>query len=266
MKKIGVWLGGLALAVWLGTGFAAAAATADAPGSCEAEAHRSSAASSRYFLVLAASREGFFDGSGPSFVMLMKADARTGEAEMGAVGIYAGDKGRILFGTIPWQTYDTFLHDPGKKSPNVMLRLEIDEPQYERVLDVLRTWERRAGRAELLYPNEIFMNNILLVKQATEELNRCRPTLNLYKLDWGIDDRISDNNAPSRVPFLVFEELMRRNAPLHVSDHKMPAALLSLAGSEPLPAREPDPAKVALAPASSAPHVHHVHQLASEAH
>lgn len=230
MKNMRAWLGGLALAVWLGAASAAAAA-ADAPGSCEAETHWRSAATARYFLVLAASESGFFDGSGPSFVMLMKTDAAADEAEMGAVGIYAGDKGRILFGSVPWQTYDTFLHDPGKKSQSIMLRLEINEPQYERVRGVLRTWERRAGRNELLYPNEIFMNNILLVKQATEELNRCRPTLDLYKLDWGIDDRISDTNAPSRVPFLVFQELLRRNAPLHVTDNNMPGELLSLAGA-----------------------------------
>ena len=60
------------------------------------------------------------------------------------------------------------------------------------------------------------MNNILLVKQATEELNRCRKCIDLYQLDWGLDDRISDDNARSRVPFLVFEELKRRNASLHV--------------------------------------------------
>ena len=50
---------------------------------------------------------------------------------MGAVGIYADEKKRAVFGAVPWQAYDAFLHEPGKKSQNVMLRLEINEPQYE---------------------------------------------------------------------------------------------------------------------------------------
>jgi hypothetical protein len=74
------------------------------------------------------------------------------------------------------------------------------------------------------------MNNILLVKQATEELNRCREAVDLYQLDWGIEDRISDNNPTSQVPFLVFQELIRRNAELHVTDSKMPEGLSSLSG------------------------------------
>lgn len=236
MKKVEVWLAGLALAVWLGPAFSAGAQ--GVPGSCKAEAQWTPTATARHFLVLAASNGVFFDGSGPSFVMLAKTNAAANEAEMGAVGIYAGTRGRISFGAVPWQTYDTFMHDSANNLQGVMLRLEISEPQYERVLGVLRTWERRASRHELLYPNEVFMNNILLVKQATEELNRCQPTVDLYRLDWGVNDQISDNNPPSRVPFLVFQELMRRNASLHVPDNKAPKELLSLSGSQPLSTTE----------------------------
>jgi hypothetical protein len=264
MKRVGLWLRGLTVAVCVGAAWGAAAK--GAPGSCESEASWVPAATARHFLVLAASRGVFYNRSGPSFVMLMKTDAATGESEMGAVGIYSGDKGRVVFGTVPWQNYDAFLHEPGKKSQDIMLRLEINEPQYERVLGVLRTWERRARENALLYPDEVFMNNILLVKQATEELNRCKETVNLYELDWGVNDRISDNNPPSRVPFLVFEELVRRNASLHVSDSKMPEGLLLLSGSEPLSAREPAPAKEEVARVSAPMHVHHVHELAVAAH
>jgi hypothetical protein len=264
MKRVGLWLRGLTVSVCLGAAWGALAA--GAPGSCESEASRGSADTARHFLVLAASKGVFYNRSGPSFVMLMKTDTATDESEMGAVGIYGDDKGRALFGTVPWQTYDAFLHEPGKKSQNVMLRLEINEPQYERVLGVLRTWERRAREDALLYPDEIFMNNILLVKDATEELNRCKETVNLYKLDWGINDRISDNHAPSRVPFLVFEELKHRNASLHVPDSEMPEGLLAIAGSEPLSAREPAPAKEAAIRAPAPVHVHHVHDPAGAAH
>lgn len=226
MQSLGFWLRVLSATLWLGIAWGAGAE--GAPASCDREAHWSPAATTRHFLVLAASNGGFYNGSGPSFVMLMKTDTATDEVEMGAVGIYAGEKGSVLFGAIPRQTYDAFLHEPGKKSPNVMLRLQINGPQYERVRGVLRSWERRAAEHELLYPEEVFMNNILLVKQATEELNRCQQTVSLYQLDWGIDDRISDNNPPSRVPFLVFQELIHRNATLHVTDSQMPEELLSL--------------------------------------
>jgi len=264
MKRVGLWLRGLTVSVCLGAAWGALAE--GAPGSCESEARWAPSDTARHFLVLAASRGVFYDGSGPSFVMLAKTGAATEESEMGAVGIYADEKSRAVFGTVPWQTYDAFLHEPGKESQNVMLRLEINEPQYERVLGILRAWERRAREDQLLYPDDVFMNNILLVKQATEELNRCRETVNLYTLDWGIHDEISDNNARSRVPLLVFEELKRRNASLHVPDSKMPEGVLRLAGSEPLSAREPAPAQEAVVRKAAPAHAHHVHEPAGTAH
>jgi hypothetical protein len=187
--------------------------------------------------MLAATSGMFYDRSGPSIVALMKADIATDEVEMGAVGIYADEQGRAVFGTVPWQSYDALLREPKKGSRGVMLRLEISGPQYARILGILRSWERRARENELLYRNDFNMNNILLVKQATEELNRCGTKVSLYKLDWGLEDRISDDNARSLVPFLVFQELKRRNAQLHVPDAALPEGLLALAGSEPLAAR-----------------------------
>ncbi|MBX5461548.1 MAG: hypothetical protein IRZ28_10730 [Steroidobacteraceae bacterium] len=259
MRRAGFGLRAWALSVCLSASWGALAAGAS--GACEREASRVPSDTARHFLVLAASRDVFFDRSGPSFVMLMKADTAAGEVEMGAVGIHADEQGRAVFGTVPWTAYDAFLHEPGKDSRNVMLRLEISEPQYERVLSVLRTWERRAREDQLLYPDDLHMNNILLVKQATEELNRCRNTFNLYTLDWGLEDRISEENATAHVTRLVFEELKRRNPGRHVPDSAMPEGLLSLAGSEPLAAREPAPVEVnATQDAAPAPaHVHHAH-------
>jgi hypothetical protein len=193
---------------------------------CDREAGSTPSDTARHFVVLAASEGVFFDGSGPSFVMLMKMNAATNEAELGAVGVYADDKHRAVFGSIPQRTYDAFLHEPGKQTSNVMLRLEINEPQYERVLGILREWDRRAREGQLLYRKDVFMDNILLVKQATETLNQCRRAVDLYKLDWGTEDRISEEHARSRVPFLVFAEMKRRNASLHVPDSKMPLGLI----------------------------------------
>ena len=48
------------------------------------------------------------------------------------------------------------------------------------------------------------MDNILLVKQATEELNRCRETIVGYELDWGLQDDISEHNVASRIPYEYF--------------------------------------------------------------
>jgi hypothetical protein len=56
------------------------------------------------------------------------------------------------------------------------------------------------------------MDNILLVKQATEELNRCRETIAAYQLDWGLQDDISEHNVASRIPYEYFRELARRNS------------------------------------------------------
>jgi hypothetical protein len=200
---------------------------ADAPDSCEREAKWTPSSTAHHFLVLAASRDVFYDRSGPAFVMLMKTDAAADELEIGAVGIYADDKRRAVFGSVPSQSYQAFLREPPQRSSNVLLRLEINGPQYERVLAVLRAWDKRAREHQLLYPSDPYMDNILLVKQATEELNRCSESVNLYQLDWGLEDRISDEHPPSHVPFLVFEELKRRNASLHVPDGKMPNVLLS---------------------------------------
>jgi hypothetical protein len=214
MKRAGVLVRGLAALVCLGVAWTALAESA--PGSCESEAAWVRSDKARHYLVLAASRGVFYDRSGPSIVMLMKTDTATDEVEMGAVGIHADEKGRAVFGSVPWRSYDALLREPAKGSQNVMLRLEINQPQYERVLGVLRSWEKRARENALLYPNDFNMNNILLVKQVTEELNRCRKSIDLYQLDWGLHDRISDENARSRVPFLVFQELKRRNGSLHV--------------------------------------------------
>jgi hypothetical protein len=260
MKKAG-WVRGLAVSVCLGAAWGAGATeVGSAPGSCEREASSVRSDTARHFLVLAASREVFYDRSGPAFVMLMKTDLATEETEMGALGIYADDKGRAVFGTVPWQAYDAFLREPEKRSRNVLLRLEINEPQFERVLNILKSWDRRARENQLLYRDDVFMNNILLVKQVTEELNRCSETVNLYKLDWGVEDRISDGNARSQVPLLVFEELKRRNAALHVSDSGMPKGFLALAGSEPLATRvseEKAPENIAGVAAPAAAHAHH---------
>jgi len=169
--------------------------------------------SNRYFLVLAGRNGVFYDRSGPTFPILIKTDGR--ETQIDAVGIYSvGDK--PYFGPIPAELRDEFMKE-SRNASDVMLRLEIGAPQYERGLNVLRTWDRRAKEGDLLYPN-IFLDNVLLVKQVTETLNQCGTTVKLYRMDWGPYDYITNDNRPSLGPFLYFKELKRLNESLHISD------------------------------------------------
>ena len=179
----------------------------------------------RYFMVLAGRIGTFYDGSGPTFPMMIKTGGQGPQID--AVGIFA-DGGKWVFGAIPSATYNEFMKEPSKDS-EVMLRLEITGAQYERALKIVQTWDRRARNNELLYP-DLTMDNILLAKQVTETLNQCGERVNLYKLDWSMEDYISsssprDDNPISRIPFLYFKELRRRNESLHVRDEKFYGSL-----------------------------------------
>jgi hypothetical protein len=179
----------------------------------------------QYFLVLAGRSGVFYDRSGPTFPILIKSDGR--ETQIDAVGIYFVG-GKPYFGSIPAEYRDEFMRDSLGDS-DVMLRLAVSGPQYERGLKVLRTWDRRAREGALLYP-DVFMDNVLLVKQVTETLNQCGATVKLYTLDWGVYDYISENNPPSRAPFLYFKELKRLNESLHIPDVRFQESTHRVAG------------------------------------
>jgi hypothetical protein len=207
-----------------------------AAGSCEDEVKQVGADTARHFMILAASNDVFYERSGPAFVVLLRAGAN--DYDIGALGIYAGDGKQPVFGPVPARSYEEFLRENGRsstKTSDVMLRLEINASQYERALQVLRSWERRVLEKALLYP-EIALDNILLVKQATEELNRCTRTIAAYDLDWGLKDDISEHHAPLRIPYEYFKELARLNGARHVPDSAMPTALLGATDARPLSA------------------------------
>jgi hypothetical protein len=227
---------------------------------CAEQPTAAAAAEERHFMVLAGSSDVFYDRSGPAFVMLLRLDPAARESEVGAVGIYADDERRPLFGPVPAERYNEFLRE-SEDLADVMLRVEITGPQYRRVLAVLRAWDRRARENALLYP-DVSMDNILLVKQATEELNRCAPTLALHALDWGLADDISENNPPLAIPLEYFKRLRQLNESAHVPDNEMPEALL-VADQNPLPPR-PVPFEPERAPARRTDAAPHVHPAASE--
>jgi hypothetical protein len=191
--------------------------TADSSGSIEARWIRHE--TNRHFIVLAGRSGVFYDRSGPTFAMLIEMGREQMHVEAG--GIYDAG-GTPEFGAIPASTYREFMQESLRPS-DVMLRLEITRAQYDRSLKVLRTWERRVREGTLLYP-DISMDNILLVKQITEDLNRCSDTITLYTLDWGLEDVISEHNAPPNIPLQYVRELRRLNESRHVRDASMPKA------------------------------------------
>jgi hypothetical protein len=183
-----------------------------AAGACEQESGTARSDPQQYYMILAAQTDVFYDRSGPTFVMLQRTAAD--EADVGAFGIYAGERRQPVFGPVPASIYERFVSET-RKPADVLLRLSISKPQYDRALAVMQSWERRVRENALLYP-DIAMDNILLVKQATAELNRCRNTIVAYELDWGLQDDISEHNVASRIPYEYFRELARLNAARHV--------------------------------------------------
>ncbi|HET9525447.1 MAG TPA: hypothetical protein VFO99_04735 [Pyrinomonadaceae bacterium] len=177
----------------------------------------------RYFIVLVARQEEFYDHSGSAFPLLVKIAG--GVPKIDAAGLYS-DKGVAAFGAVPANTYKDYLRE-ARSDSEVILRLEINSSQYERALKVVQEWERRAREHKLLYTIDnalsapLPLNNILLVKAVTETLNLCQDDVDLYKLDYAHPgDWITDKYGPEFVPFMYFKELRRRNEARHIEDKK----------------------------------------------
>ena len=174
----------------------------------------------RYFIVLTARTEEFYDHTGSAFPVLIKLSE--GAPEINAVGLYS-DQGKPHFGSVPADTYKNYLREARGDSETV-LRLEINGAQYERSLKVVKEWQRRARENALLYSgpgSPVTLNNIVLVKAVTETLNQCTDDVNLYKLDYvHPQDWLSDTYSPELVPFYYFKELRKRNEARHISDQK----------------------------------------------
>lgn len=178
----------------------------------------------QYFIVLAARSGEFYDQSGSAFPILIK--IAEGETHIEAVGTYSAH-GNRAFGAVPPEAYKDFMREP-RGAAEVMLRLEINAQQYQRAAKILQTSGRRAREGALLYPNDFYLNNILLVKAVTETLNQCAEEIKLYKLDYIYpEDWISNQTTPGFVPFVYFKELRRLNEALHVRDNNFPQASLA---------------------------------------
>jgi hypothetical protein len=178
----------------------------------------------RYFIVLAARQKEFLDDSGSAFPMVIKLAG--GTPTIDAFGVYLA-KGARAFGTVPPDIYKNYLREAQNDSETT-LRLEINSRQYERVLKIIKEWERRDREGALLYntaretlDNATYLNNILVVKAVTETLNQCSDDVNLYPLNYiQKDDWISDKYGSALVPFFYFKELRERNEARHITDKK----------------------------------------------
>lgn len=177
----------------------------------------------RYFLVLVARQGEFYDTSGSAFPVVIKLAG--GVSKIDGAGIYS-NKGNVSFGAVPPEAYKEYLRE-ARGDSEVILRLEINSRQYERVLKVVQEWQRRAREGALLYTVDnalsgpLQLNNILLVKAATETLNLCQNDVDLYKLDYVLPgDWITNDYGPEFVPFFYFKELRRRNEARHIEYKK----------------------------------------------
>ena len=177
----------------------------------------------RYFIILVARQNEFYDTSGSAFPMVVKLS--DGVAKIDAAGTYS-DHGKAAFGTVPPATYKDYLRE-ARGDSEVILRLEINSRQYERAAKVVQEWQRRARENALLYrspDSPVSLNNLLLVKAVTETLNLCQNDFDLYKLDYSYpNDWITDQHGPEFVPFFFFKELRRRNEARHIEYNKFQA-------------------------------------------
>lgn len=173
----------------------------------------------RYFMILVARQNEFYDKSGSAFPMVIKLAG--GVPKIDAAGTYS-NHGKAAFGTVPPDTYKDYLRE-AREDSEVILRLEINSRQYERALKVVQELQRRVREDALLYSGESIwsLNNIVLVRDVTNTLNICQNDFDMYKLDYSYPkDWISDSYGPEFIPFFYFKELRRRNEARHIEYKK----------------------------------------------
>jgi hypothetical protein len=176
--------------------------------------------SDRYFIVFVARQNEFYDRSGSAFPMVIKLAG--GVSKIDAAGTYS-DHGHAAFGAVPPETYKDYLREARGDSETI-LRLEINSQQYERALELIQEWQKRARENELLYrppDSPGSLNNIVLVRAISDTLNLCQNDFDLYKLDYTYPkDWITNSYGPEFVPFFFFQELRKRNEARHIEYKK----------------------------------------------
>ena len=188
----------------------------------------------RYFVVLAAGKgDTGFGAAG--FAMLIKTDGvHTQRDAFGVYPVVNRLERHPILGVIPQSIRKQFDHEPVGDT-GAMLRLEVTAGPYNRALEVLKTWERRAEENTLLYTVP-YLNNAVYLNQLASSLNEtgvmtwkggepCAETVKLQKLTWLLSDPIMTKHNLTQTPYYLFKTLRELNGPLHLSDSKFQAAL-----------------------------------------
>jgi hypothetical protein len=188
----------------------------------------------RYFVVLAAGKgETGFGAAG--FAMLIKTDGV--HMQRHAFGIYPivnRYERHPILGVIPAKVQKQFDHEPTGDT-GAMFRLEVTAGPYNRALDVLKTWERRADDNTLLYTIP-YLNNAVYLNQLVSSLNEtgvltwrggepCTDIIKLQKLTWLLSDPIMTKHNLTQTPYYLFKTLRELNSPLNLDDRTFHAAL-----------------------------------------
>ena len=189
----------------------------------------------RYFVVLAAGKgDPGFGAAG--FAMLIKTDGvHTQKDAFGAYPVVNPLERHALIGVIPEEIREQFDHEPFGDS-GAMLRLEVTAGPYNRALEVLKTWERRADEDTLLYSVSPYLNNAVYLNQLVSSLNEtgvltwrggmpCTETIKLQKLTWLMSDPIMTKHNLTQTPYYLFKTLRQLNNSLHLNDNMFHAAL-----------------------------------------
>ncbi len=192
----------------------------------------------RYFVILAAGKgDTGFGAAG--FAMLIKTDGL--HTQRHAFGIYPvvnRYERHPILGVIPANVRKQFDREPTSDT-GAMLRLEVTAGPYNRALEVLKTWERRAEDNTLLYTIP-YLNNAVYLNQLVSSLDEtgvltwrggepCSETIKLQKLTWLLSDPIMTKHNLTQTPYYLFKVLRELNGPLNLDDRTFHAAL---AGSQ----------------------------------
>jgi hypothetical protein len=188
----------------------------------------------RYFVVLAAGKgETGFGAAG--FAMLIKTDGvHTQRNTFGVYPVVHRYERHPILGVIPATIRKQFDHEPVGDTGS-MLRLEVTAGPYNRALEVMKTWERRAAENALLYTVP-YLNNAVYLNQLVSSLNetgvltwrggeQCTETIKLQKLTWLLSDPIMTRHNLTQTPYYLFKTLRQLNSSLHLGDSQFHAAL-----------------------------------------
>jgi hypothetical protein len=188
----------------------------------------------RYFVVLAAGKgDPGFGAAG--FAMLIKTDGvHTQRDAFGVYPVVNPLERHPIMGIVPEEIRKQFDNEPFGDA-GAMLRVEVTAGPYNRALEVLKTWERRAEENTLLYTAP-YLNNAVYLNQLASSLNEtgvltwrggtpCRETIKLQKLTWLMSDPIMTKHNLTQTPYYLFRTLRQLNGSLHLDDTKFHAAL-----------------------------------------